>query len=54
VPANARPIPKADAYPITEVLEFKISFNLSLTVSLPVANPVSPKPRQAPCMITSF
>jgi hypothetical protein len=32
VPAKVRPRPKADAYPIIDVLEFKISFNLYPTV----------------------
>lgn len=31
-PAKVRPMANADAYPITDVLEFKISFNLSPTV----------------------
>lgn len=54
VPANVRPIAKAEASPMTDVLEFKISFSLSPTVSFPVAKAVRPKPKQAPCMITSF
>jgi len=29
VPAKVKPIARADASPITEVLEFKISFSLS-------------------------
>ena len=52
VPAKVRPIAKADASPMTDVLEFNISFNLSPTVSFPDAKEVSPKPRQAPCMMT--
>jgi hypothetical protein len=32
VPAKVKPNPKAEAYPIIEVLEFKISLNLSPTI----------------------
>lgn len=54
VPAKVRPIAKADASPITDVLELRMSFNLYPTVSFPEANAVSPKPKHAPCIITSF
>jgi len=54
VPANVKPKAKAEAYPITEVLLFKMSFNLYPIASLPEAKAVSPNPKQAPCITTSF
>ena len=54
VPANVNPIANADASPIIEVLEFKISFSLYPMVSLAEAKAVKPNPRQAPCIMTSF
>ena len=54
VPANAKPNEMAEAYPITEVLLFKMSLSLSPIASLPEANDVKPSPRQAPCITTSF
>lgn len=54
VPANVRPKAKADAYPMTEVLLLRISLSLYPIASLPEANEVKPRPRQAPCITTSF
>ncbi len=54
VPANTKPKASAEAYPITDVLLFRISLSLYPIVSLPEAKAVKPSPRQAPCMTTSF
>lgn len=54
VPAKTKPKARAEAYPMTDVLLFKISFSLYPIASLPEAKAVKPNPRQAPCMTTSF
>ena len=48
------PSAKAEASPMTEVLDLTMSFILSAAISCPEAKAVRPKPRQAPCMTTSL